>query len=294
MFFYRLLIALILLASSAYAEDENDDDPFAPIKYQVQKSDDFYRIAKNFDLGSEELLRANPGMIGRKKVVAGKEIILPVMHLIPDTKKQGIVINLAELRLYFFAENEEAVSFPISIGADEVTPTGKTKIADKKENPTWIPPASIRDEDSNLPEIVLPGPDNPLGDYALYLDAKKNYKWQGIMIHGTNNPRSIGAMVSHGCIRLYPWDIERLFSGVEIGMKVEFVNQPVKVSEINGKIYIEVHLRKTPDVVMENLGVSKLICDKIESCESRVDWQKVDDAVTQNLGVPTVINKMSF
>jgi len=291
---HYFLIVLILFSFSSHAQDANDEDPLAPTIYTIQKGDSFYGILRSFDLGADELLQANPEITDVEIIYAGNKIILPTTHLIPDVKQKGIVINLAELRLYFFADGKDGISFPISIGIDEKTPIGKTKIADKRENPSWIPPASIREEDPSLPEIVLPGPHNPLGNYAFYLDASRNYKWQSIMIHGTNAPRSIGSRVSHGCIRLYPQDIEKLFNEVEIGTSVEIVNQPIKISEIGGKIYIESHFVETPDLVSENLGVNKLICRKIKDCETRVDWQKVDEVIAQNLGIPLDVSNYKF
>lgn len=287
---------LILFPLFSQAQDAENKNSVEPLNYTVQKGETIYGLAQKFDLGVDELLLANPEIINAKSrfIYAGKTIILPINHLMPDEEHKGIVINLAELRIYFFVDGEKPVSFPISIGKDEATPLGNTKIAYKRKNPSWTPPSSIREEDLSLPKVVPPGPNNPLGDYALYLDASRDYKFQGIMIHGTNAPRSIGSRVSHGCIRLYPKNIEKLFNQVEIGTSVKFVNQPIKVDEIDGKIYLEVHLREAPDLVWENLGVKKLICKKIDNCETRVDWQKVDDAVVQNLGIPVVVNKVSY
>jgi L,D-transpeptidase ErfK/SrfK len=283
-----LLILFISSASSSYAQDIENFTTYTD--YNIQKGESLYKIAQNFDLGLDEILRANPNITNPRVIYAGQKIILPTTHLLPEANHEGIVINLAEPRLYFFLDDQE-FSFPISIGADEKTPTGKTKILDKRENPTWTPPASIREENPNLPEVVPAGPDNPLGNYAVHLDASHNYKWQGIMIHGTNAPWTIGSKVSHGCIRLYPQDIEKLFGNIEVETPVEIVNQPIKVSEVNDKIYIEVHLQETPDVVLESMGVGKLICKKIKECESRIDWQKVDDAVIAGLGIPAQINR---
>jgi L,D-transpeptidase ErfK/SrfK len=281
------IAAAILFSFASHAEDAE----FVPfINYTIQKGESFYKIAQSFDLGVDELLRANPEITDPKLLRVGEKIILPTIHLIPDVKREGIVINLAETQLYFFTD-EQIFTFPISIGADEKTPIGKTKVLRKRENPSWIPPASIREENPNLPEIVPSGPNNPLGNYALYLDGSHNYKMHNIMIHGTNNPRSIGSKVSHGCIRLYPQDIELLFNEVEIDTEVLIINQPIKVNEINNEVYLEVHLAETPDVVFENLGVKKLICKKTSDCEEKIDWQKVDEVVMENRGIPV---KVSF
>ena len=256
----------------------------------IQKGETLHSLAQSFDLGFDELLHANPQITNPKLIRLGEKITLPTAHLIPDAKRDGIVINLAELRLYFFSDEEE-ITFPISIGADERTPIGKTKISDKRENPSWIPPDSVRAENPNLPEIVFSGPDNPLGNYALYLDASRNAKWDKIAIHGTNAPRSIGSKVSHGCIRLYPQDIEELFSKVKINTPIEIVNQPIKADEINNKIYIEAHFNSAPDLVSEEMGVKKIICKKIANCDERVDWSRVDEAVTENSGILIDVTK---
>ncbi len=281
------IVSLIAFSFSAlsYAQE------VATTYYTIKKGDTIYNLAQEYDLGFDEILAANPDITDPTKIYVGSQIILPLMNLLPDVKHEGIVINLAELRLYFFEGEENVISFPISIGAEEKTPLGKTKIANKTENPSWIPPLSIREENPKLPEIVPPGPENPLGNYALYLDASKNSKWQSIMIHGTNQPTSIGARVSHGCIRLFPWDIEKLFNLIEIDTPVTIINQPIKIADIDGKAYLESHFREGMDVVFESSGISKMICAKIKNCETRIDWKKVDDVVAQNLGIPVKIEK---
>ncbi len=283
------LIFLIFIVP-AYAQ-ESTQEPELVLHYSVQKGDSLYKIAQKFDLGFDEILYANPDLPASKILYLNQTLILPKTHLLPDAEKKGIVINLAETRLYFFTDDEIAIdTFPVSIGADEKTPTGKTSVISKRENPTWTPPASIREENPDLPEVVPAGPDNPLGQFALKLDGSKNVKWQNIMIHGTNAPTSIGSRVSHGCIRLYPWDIEKLFNLVEIGTKVTIVNQPIKANMINNKVYLEVHLKESVDAIFENLGVRKTICKVNKNCDYEIDWQKVDEVVLQNNGIPTQVS----
>ena len=152
------------------------------------------------------MVAANPG-IDPWVPGEGTEINLPTVHLMPDladADPEGIVVNLAEMRLYFF-EKPGGVpqSFPIGIGRDGLnTPTGTTEVVAKRKNPTWRPTKRMRDEDPELPEVVPPGEDNPLGTRALYLG------WPQYLIHGTNKPHGVGRRVSSGCVRLYPEDVE--------------------------------------------------------------------------------------
>lgn len=290
MFQYPLLIAALcaFLSCASYAQDI-ENDQILPITYTIKKGETLYKIALSFDLGVGEILQANPKITDREKIYSGKKIILPVNHLLPNTRHEGIVVNLAELRLYFFKDGE-VMTFPVGIGIDKKTPTGRTKIDKKREKPSWIPTDSMRKINPQLPKIVEAGPDNPLGEYALYLDASKNFKWQNIAIHGTNEPWSVGFEVSHGCMRLYPKDIEILFDEVEIDTPIRIINQPIKINKINNQIYFEVNF-KDEDSVLDNSDVSKLICEKIKDCENKIDWQKVDEAVEENLGIPVRIDK---
>lgn len=285
--FYSLLLGLLLSFSSAYAQDAENFPTFT--EHTIRKGQSLFKIAQAYDLGMDEILRANPNIIDPTKITAGKKIILPTTHLFPDARKDGIVINLSEPRLYFYFEGE-GVSFPISVGKDDRTPTGRTKISEKIENPTWTPPASIHAENPKLPDVVPAGPNNPLGKFAFRLNALKNRKWQRIMIHGTNEPWSVGAPVSHGCIRLYPQDIETLFGKAEINTPVAIVNQPIKIQEINDEVYMEVSFQEMPEVASENLGVRKMICKKVKNCENRINWDKAHDTVAQNRGVVVKIS----
>ena len=287
MLYYFLVIffTLQLLHSSANAEEISVE------RYLVKRGETFNILARRFDLGVNELLRANPEIENRSLIYAGKKIILPITHLLPKTKSKGIVINLAEPRLYFIPEDleEELLTFPVSVGADQKTPTGQTYIAEKRENPYWIPPDSIREENPLLPEIVGPGPNNPLGNYALSLNSSRNKKWQRIVIHGTNDPWSIGSEISHGCIRLFPRDIEILFTKIEVGTAVTIVNQPLKIEEDGDQVYLESHFTAPPEKPSEDLWLRNFICKHAKNCEKKIDWDKVDEVVIESLGIPVNI-----
>ena len=274
-------IIFLLFCNEVFADEEGPD--FIANVYEIQKGDTLYEIAYEFDLGLDEILRANPQIQDVDFVNYGQKIILPTTHIIPKLeKREGIVINLAEPRMYFFFGNE-IETFPVAIGADEKTPLGETKIIRKRKNPAWIPPLSIREENPELPEIIPAGPDNPLGKYALNLDYSQSLKWKRVIIHGTNLSTSIGGKVSHGCIRLYPWDIEELFLSVKIGTPVKIVSQPVKVDEVVGAPYLEVHAKKSL------ASTKKLICERFSDCEDDIDWVKVEKVLKQKLGVPFMI-----
>ena len=146
------------------------------------------------------------------------------------------VIDKGDLRVYYYGENSTIFSYPIGIGrGDWETPIGKASIVGKKKNPYWTVPKSILEEEPHWPKVVKPGPDNPLGTRAIYLSMT------GYLLHGTNKPYGVGMKVSHGCIRLFPADIEELFEYIKIGDKVNVIDQPVKAGWSGGVLYLEVH-----------------------------------------------------
>ncbi len=210
----------------------------------AQKGDDLLDIARRFDLGQNEIIRLNP-KVDRWLPKAGTEIQLQSERLLPDAPRSGVVLNLPEFRLYYFSKKNKGspasvITHPISIGRqDWETPLGQTKIVAKKENPSWRPPESIKKEHAEkgdpLPDVVPAGPDNPLGLFAIRLGIP------GYLIHSTNKPYGVGLQVSHGCIRMYPEDIEKLFPIISVGTLVTIVNQAVKVGWFEGDLYIEVH-----------------------------------------------------
>ena len=204
--------------------------------YRASHEDNLLDVARRFNLGYVEMVAANPGtdpwLPG-----AGTEVVLPTVHLMPEAGAEGVVINLADMRLYYFDEaGGPPQSFPIGIGRDGLsTPLGSTEIVRKREDPTWRPTKRMRAEDPELPEVVPPGPENPLGDRAMYLG------WPQYLIHGTNKPWGIGRRVSSGCIRMYPEDARKLFDLVEVGTKVTVVDQPIKLGWIDGELFMEAH-----------------------------------------------------
>jgi len=203
-------------------------------------------LARRYSLGYEEIQRANPG-VDVWLPGEGTPLLLPGQRLLPAGPHEGIVVNLPEHRLYYYpkvkkGETPYVITYPVSIGKmDWNTPLGETRIVEKRKNPTWSPPESVRKEHEErgdpLPKVVKAGPDNPLGAYAMRLGIKPG----AYLIHGTNNPIAVGMAITHGCIRMYPEDIEALFPLVPVNTPVWLINQPVKVARVNGQVWLEVH-----------------------------------------------------
>ena len=224
--------------------DGRHEDVIGELRYtRVWRGDTLLDIARSFDLGHDQIIRANP-TLNRWVPRVGAEVTLPSLYILPSAPRQGIVLNLAELRLYFYPPRQRVVhTFPVSIGDyDWRTPLGRTKLVAKQVDPPWYPPKSIREEhaadEEELPPWIPGGdPDNPLGHFALKLG------FPSYLIHGTDQRRSfgIGMRVSHGCIRLYPEDIEKLFAMTTVGTSVNIIYQPVKVGWSDGTLYLEVH-----------------------------------------------------
>ncbi len=221
-----------------------------------------------------------------------KKLLIPKKHILPFGKREGIIINIGDLRLYYF-NGEIIKTYPIGIGRSGwETPLGKSTIIDKKKNPIWIPPESVREEDPELPKVVAAGPDNPLGTRAIYLSMPS------YLLHGTNKPYGVGMKVSHGCIRLYPEHIEELYDLVKIKTKVNIIDQPIKAGWLNNELFIEVH--KLPKYVRENskpsnnrnlLPLAYEITQKAAGLEIlKVDWDKVKIAVKEAKGIPIKIS----
>ncbi|MDX9875734.1 MAG: L,D-transpeptidase family protein [Spongiibacteraceae bacterium] len=209
---------------------------------QARADDTLSDIARRFNLGYEEIVRANPG-VDPWLPRAGTEIVLPTRHVLPDAPRRGIVINLAAMRLYHFLEpaadgTQTVVTHPVGIGrVGWHTPQGTTTVISKRTDPTWYPPVSVRREHAAngdpLPAAVPPGPDNPLGRHAMRLG------WTSYLIHGTNRPYGVGLRASHGCIRMYPEDIEQLYEQTAIGTPVTIVNQPVVLGWRGDTLYAQ-------------------------------------------------------
>jgi L,D-transpeptidase ErfK/SrfK len=260
---------------------------------QTLPGDTFSSVGRRFDIGYYEMVEANPG-IHPDNIPAGTTLTVPTRFILPSSTRTGIVVNLAELRLYYYPPHQKKImTFPVGIGSEGWdTPIGKTKIIKKVKDPTWIVPKSIledREEDGvQLPKSVPPGPDNPMGGYALYLG------FSGYRVHGAKHEdiEGIGRRSSHGCIRLLPEDIERLFEEVSVKTPVQILNTPYKIGWFKGKLYLEAHLpleANLPNYEHDASPVIKLIETTVKQKNTAVNWDLVQTVAKAQHGYPEAI-----
>ncbi len=249
-------------------------------RYRVKPDESLIEIARKFNLGFNELADANP-LLNPFIPAPGTDIEVPVAWIVPMAAgHNGIVINLAEMRLYFFAAGN-IITFPVGIGEEgRETPVGTFHIIEKIINPVWHVPASILAERPGLFQEIEAGPDNPLGTHALRLSLPD------ILIHGTNKPWGQGRRVSHGCIRLYPEDIGQLYEAVPLGMPVTIVNQAVKIGTRGNLIFAEIHKADGADYLTEALTLLRQM-----GLLMQVDLLKLKVAIFQKKGMPVEISK---
>ncbi len=255
-------------------------------------------IALRFSLGQTEIVRLNP-KVDRWLVKKGETVRLANRRILPDTPRKGIVLNLSEYRLYYYPYTkpgmpDKVMSYAVSIGRqDWKTPLGKTTITKKVKNPSWYPPESIRREHAMegdpLPKVVPPGPYNPLGAYSLHLALRGSYRIHGAAV---NKIYGIGMQISHGCVRLYPKDIEALYHRVTVGTPVYIVNQPIKVGWLNQTLYIEVHpdLEGEKMTLAQRYAVALRLIKKATQEEMPIfDQKTLDQALQTRNGEPVPI-----
>jgi L,D-transpeptidase ErfK/SrfK len=264
---------------------------------EVEAKDTLLDIARRYGLGYEEITNANPG-VDPWLPGAGTAVLVPKQRLLPRAPRSGIVINLPEHRLYWFPptpSGQQSVvwSFPVSIGKmDWNTPLGRTTIVSKAKDAPWIPPKSVREEHEKrgepLPAIVPGGPDNPMGRYKMALGIPGG----AYLIHGTNKPAGIGMQVTHGCMRLYPEDIETLYGMVPIGTTVTIVNQPYKWGWRDGELLIEVHppLQEDARAAPSLTDLTRLIVEATRANPVAVDWIGAERIWREARGVPTAVS----
>jgi len=276
-----------------------DQDVVGHVQVTVSKHEDtFADIARRFNVGYTELVRANPG-VDPWLPGEGTEIILPTEFILPDAPREGIVLNLAQMRLYYFPKPKkegpvEVITHPIGIGkVGWATPEGSTKVMSHVKDPTWTPPASVRKDHAKdgdiLPPTVPPGPDNPLGRHMMRLG------WPGYLMHGTNKPPAVGMRASAGCVRLYPEDIALIFEAVPDGTQVTVVNQPVLLGWSGERLMVQAYeplvddKRDWSDVtktLKQQAKKSKSqLWKKVVAHDEAIDWEAVGAAAAEPRGI---------
>lgn len=289
----------LLLATATAGADEFVLPPHgidlvgAPVWVHTRHRDTLLDVARSHGVGYEEVVRANPG-VDPWIPGEGTRVLLPTRYVLPPGGREGVVINLPEYRLYYFrsasrGERPAVITHPISIGRmDWTTPVGVHKVVTKVKNPAWYPPDSVRKEHEAegdiLPPVVPPGPDNPLGAFAMRLSIP------GYLIHGTNKPAGVGMRVTHGCIRMFPEDIEKLFPMVDVGTHVTIIDEPVKVGWAADTLYVEVH----PPLEEQHEGRRRLqfttqLREAAGSRGLRVDWTRAERIFVEATGLPVEV-----
>jgi L,D-transpeptidase ErfK/SrfK len=302
--FRRLFCAASVLLSSALVGAETfvlpppDQDVVGEVRItRARQADTLLDIARAFNLGYEEIVRANPD-VDRWLPGQGTDVVLPNLLILPDAPRDGIVLNVPEMRLYYYPEPAQGetpvvITHPVSVGRmDWKTPLGKTRVIQKQADPPWYPPASIKAEHAAngdiLPDVVPGGPGNPLGRFALRLGIP------GYLIHGTNKEYGIGMQVTHGCVRLYPEDIERLYALVPVGTPVYIINQPVKIGRHFDGLYVEAHpaMSELADTDADQPAMSLLnIAATAEQLRAEIIPSAVQLALQQSDGIPLRISR---
>lgn len=302
---FGLLVLCALAKTPAWAETFTLDAPDAVMAGETRivaarQEQTLMDIAREQGLGYQEIRLANPD-VDLWIPGAGSLVTIPKRFLLPDAPRDGIVLNRGEMRLYYYHEDPESgaslvTTYPVGIGrVDRQTPTGTSHITMKMEDPAWYPTANVRADYASrgreLPRTVPPGPDNPLGRFAMMLDIP------GYLIHGTHRPDGIGMRVSQGCVRLYPEDIEALVHQVPLQTPVHIIDQPIKVGLAEGVLIAEVH----PSAYEEENGfdrerklvqrISDLLTGRGEELKGSVDWDWVTDVAHRADGMPYVVSR---
>ncbi len=269
----------------------------------VGKEDALPDIARRFNLGYEEIVRANPG-VDPWLPGAGRRVLLPTRFVLPDAPREGLVVNLAAMRLFWFPKREPGklqvvYTYPIGIGrVGWVTPEGSTRVLTRVKDPAWRPPLSVRKEHAEngeiLPALVPAGPDNPLGAHMFRLG------WPGYLIHGTNKPYGVGMRSSHGCLRLYPEDIAKLYEQLPIGTKVTVVNQPLVLGWEGGNLHAQAYevleddkrdWRHAPKALRKRANAASPLWKRIRAHDAELDWEATHQVSLKPLGVPVSVMK---
>jgi L,D-transpeptidase ErfK/SrfK len=289
-----------LLAPQVQAENFNmpapGDELIGETRYVRAKYEDtLIDIARQYSIGQDEIVMANPKV---DRWLPGRDtpVLLPRQFILPATPHSGVVVNIPEMRLYYYSPSspDQVTTYPISVGRmDWHTPLGTTKVVQKIKDPSWHPPKSIKAEHARdgeiLPDVVPPGPNNPLGQYAMKLGVP------GYLIHGVDVDKAygIGMRVTHGCIRMYPEDVAKLFPEISVGTPVHLVNQPVKLGWLNNELYMEVSQALDEDVVGYDTlyrTATALIAQKTAERKVVLNMPIIQQALRKPSGIPVQIS----
>lgn len=280
--------------AATYLLPSGDDTVVGEVQRVIARHEDtLLDIGRRNGVGYEEIVAANPG-VDPWLPGDGTEVLIPSRYILPDAPREGVVVSLAEHRLYYFppakaGEPLVVKTYPISIGKmDWKTPLGSTRIVNKRERPAWYPPESVRREHAAegrpLPKVVPPGPDNPLGEYAMRLDIPGG----AYLIHGTNRPAGVGMQVTHGCIRMFPEDIAEFYKLVPVNTKVLMIDQPYKMGWQGSELYIEVHapLQGQDESRFSLTNITRLLVSATQDRTVAIDWARAEKAFIRASGVP--------
>jgi L,D-transpeptidase ErfK/SrfK len=284
------------LWGAAFTLPQTGDDLVGEVATTTARDEDtLLDLGRRNDLGYAEIVAANPG-VDPWVPGAGTRIVLPTQFILPPGPRDGIVVDLAQMRLFYFpasrpGEPSRVITHPIGVGREyRLPPVGATRVVRKAKNPSWRPPDWVRKEHERdgdvLPSVVPPGPDNPLGEYALYLGMP------GYLIHGTNRPWGIGMRVSGGCVRLYPEDIGPLYEQVPVGTPVRIANEPFVLGRRRGALYLKVFAALGDDAVTEPYDLTPVVKAVLERLApgEKPDWDAAMRA-TQRRGVPVQVTR---
>jgi L,D-transpeptidase ErfK/SrfK len=304
---FRFVSTLLVAANVAFAGSPiaatyplpDADTVLGETQSVVAKHEDtLLDLGRRYSVGYEEIVAANPG-VDPWLPGEGAQVLIPSRFILPDAPREGIIVSLAEHRLYYFPKPRAGdapvvVTYPISVGKmDWKTPLGITRVVDKRVKPIWYPPESVRQEHAAdgrpLPKAVPAGPDNPLGDYAMRLGIPGG----AYLIHGTNRPAGVGMQVTHGCIRMYPEDIEQFFKLVPVNTPVRIIDQPYKMGWKGQELYMEVHAplegAEQQGDVRNLTQITRLLVTATQDRSVVIDWAKAEQAFNQASGVPEAV-----
>lgn len=259
----------------------------------LQPGETLAAVARKYDLGYFELIQANPE-VSPKHLQAGALLMLPTQFILPNVRRSGIVINLSTMRLYYFPHDKRYYyTYPVGIGKQNWnSPVGQLKIIEKIKDPTWVVPESIyafrKRQGDPVPRMMPPGPDNPLGAYALRLSNPT------FLIHGTNDPESVGVRSSAGCIHLYPEDIKELFSMVRPGTEVTIISEPYEFGWQGQELYLNAHLPliEQRKKLSEVAHATDLFAKNFQSTGVKINGTEAETAVNEHLGVPVKMGEI--